>query len=157
MWIRRITVAVAFAAGFLASRPFGCAQTSRPDEKPVVLLNVKKKLTIERQNGTISIIVDATVNGGFSGTISGTMSVSGPVNPSGVVLSAGSNGQAFPFTLSAGERTSATHPPQTGIFTIKTSPGNPTSGTVMYTVAIDPSAQFTTGDSPATVKVVTSP
>jgi hypothetical protein len=66
----------------------------------VVFLNVRKELTIARRNGTISIIVDAAASPGFSGTISGTMSVSGPVNPSGVVLSAGSNGQGFPFTLS---------------------------------------------------------
>lgn len=157
MRIRTIMLAVALAAGFIQSDQVGLAQIAQTGQgKPAIKLLVdQRNLTIDRRAGSMSIVIDAAASDGFSGTIEGTISVSGVTNPSGVKLRAGQIGRGFPFKLTAGHKLSETGAFLT--FTIETSPTNDESGTLSYTVAIDPSTQFTTIDSPTTVKVVTSP
>ena len=155
-----ITIAVLFAATFVARGQVGSGQPAAGavGDKPVVRLTVNlNQLTIEKQSGTISFVVDAAASSGFTGTLSGTITVSAPVNPSGVKLTDGLAPKTFPFTVAAGQKTSDTKPPQTGTFKIATSPKNDQSGTLTYTVYIDPSAQFTAPGSPELVKVVAVP
>ncbi|MGI8742429.1 MAG: hypothetical protein ACR2NN_07625 [Bryobacteraceae bacterium] len=154
-----MTATIAFSILCITGGHYCRAQSGgTADAKPVVTLIVKlNPLTISRRSGIIPIIVDAAAPQGFAGTISGTITISQPSNPSGVLLSAGFGGQTTPFTLTAGQKTSDTTPPQTVELTIRTSPKNPTSGTLTYVVGIDPSARFTSNNSPEEVKVITVP
>lgn len=157
MRIRTITRAAVLALTVILSTQLTDAQLpTTGDSKPVVklLLNLTR-LTIQRQAGTISIVINAAASDGFSGQLAGSITVSAPTNPSGVELSAGSVSQTFAFKLSAGQAISDTR--QLPSFTIKTSPQNHQSGIVMYSVYVDPSDRFMTIDSPTIVKVITVP
>lgn len=116
----------------------------------------QQNLTINRQGGNISFEIDAFASDGFSGTVAGTISVSQPVNSSGVKLTEGSEGKTSRFTLKAGEKTSETKDRQTVTFTVATSPQNQTSGTLLYIVGLDPSEKFLFAE-PQQVKVTTVP
>ncbi len=131
---------------------------SQPPSKPIVSLVVTpEELTIMRKNGSGYFRVDAVASQGFPGSISGTISVSGPSNPSQVQLSDGARGRAFPFTLSAGQKTSETEPPQTGQFAVRTAAQNPTDGTLVYSVTITPSVQYRIDNDVKQVRVKVVP
>jgi hypothetical protein len=147
-----ITLSVC-ATGHLSSAQRGRAA----DRKPMVTLVVRPdNIAIEKQDGRAVMLVDASASEGFDGTISGTMSVSQPVNPYGIQLADGSEGRTYPFTLRAGQKTWQTTPHQTGKFAIATSPKNQAGPYLTYTVGIDPSSQFETGE-PRIVKVLILP
>lgn len=155
--MRGFAISIVFAASMVLTGMSHAQVAGTTDAKPLITLVVNlNRLTINRQNGNISFVIDAASSGNFTGTVSGTMSVCAPVNPSGVQLKEGVRGKTFPFKLTAAQSTS-TKPAQTGTFTIRTSPDNPTSGTVVYVVTVDPSDQFTTANSPQIVKVITTP
>jgi hypothetical protein len=153
-----ITFSAFVADGYGRDAQAGETAQVQSGVKPEVTLIVSlTRLTVERRNGSISFRVDASASEGFSGTISGTITVPEPSNFSGVELTAGSDSKTFPFRLAAGQKTSDTKPPQTGTFTVSTSSTNPTSGTLIYFVTVDPSNSFTTKNSPLEVKVKTNP
>jgi len=136
----------------------GCNQSAGAQVAvlPVVNLSVSStSLTVARQNGTATFTVDASASGGFTGTISGSITVSQPSNPNQVVLDVGSGSQTYNFTLSSGQSTSGTcNVPATNCFTITTSAQNQQSGNLVYTVTIDPSGSYTIGStSPKQVTV----
>lgn len=133
-------------------------QAATSDTKPEVTLVVKPtELTVNKEDGRITFQVDAKASEGFTGTISGTLTVSQPINGTGIHLTQGSDSKTFKFTLAASQKTWETTPPQTGTFTVSTSPTNPAAGTVTYVVTVDPSNQFKAKDSPQMVRVTTVP
>ncbi len=89
---------------------------------PVVNLNVSQtNFTISRQNGTAQFSVDAQAGGGFSNTITGSISISGPSNPGQVTLTQGGSGTSFNFSLQANQSTSGScNQPTTNCFIVKT-------------------------------------
>ena len=108
--------------------------------------------TVPRQNGTCQFVVGAQANGGWNGTVSGTISVSGAGNPNSVLLSAGTAGINPSFTLSALGATQGTcSPPSAFCFTMTSDPNNQNAGTVIYSVILNNST-----DSPPTYTVPTS-
>jgi len=147
-----------FAKNYGWSAQAGHSPQRTVQAKPeVTLIVTPTNLTVERRDGAISFRVDAAASEGFSGTVSGTLTVAQPSNPSGVVLTKGYESKTFPFVLAAGQKTSDTSPPQTGTFMIRTSPTNPTSGTLTYTITVDSSAGFTARNSDFQLKVKTNP
>jgi hypothetical protein len=129
--------------------------------KPQISLSVSsesggpaKGLSVERRNGTISLVVFASASGGFGGTITGSIGVAEPVNGDHIELSKGFQAIEFPFKLAAGETTASTcKPPGNNCFTIATSASNERAGDLTYTVTITPSARYSLTD--ASVKQVT--
>ena len=119
MRISVITAVIAFSTIYVNGGYSGAAQLGgTSDTKPEVALVVNMtELTVNRQDGRIQFQVDAMASEGFTGTISGTITVSQPTNPSGVHLTKGSDSKTFKFTLAAGQKTWKTTPPQTGAFT----------------------------------------
>lgn len=133
------------------------AQEQPPQQafvRPVVsLLVTPSKLTISRSGGRVHFGVDA-VPGRFQGTISGTITVSKPVDFNNVKPVEGQDSRSFPFTLSSktgagSEHTGYTH---TGEYTISAPQGS-RPGTLIYVVSFDPSCEFEAAGSPAWVTV----
>ncbi|HXE15271.1 MAG TPA: hypothetical protein VN633_24315, partial [Bryobacteraceae bacterium] len=107
-------------------------------------------LLIERSNGTITMHLSAALVG-YSQTVQATISISAPMNPSGVNLSQGATGGGgtVPVTLSAVGYID---------FQISTPSSNSQSGTLTYTVTLSTTdSNVTIAGSPMTVTVKTNP
>ena len=123
-------------------------------QKPVVTLRVsQEQIDLLRKNGNVSFEVDASASQGYSGTVSGTISVSEPSNPDRVDLVAGDKSKEFFFALAAGQKMSDTQSSEERTFRISTSPANPTNGTLHWAVTLNPSKEYKTSDSPRSVEV----
>jgi hypothetical protein len=108
-----------------------------------------------QQGQTGQFYANATVTGGFTGTISGTITISQPVNGNSILLDQGGSAQSYSFTLTPGGSTSNTcSAPSVNCFTVMTDPANPNTGTLTYTVSVDPSSQFAVNGSSSPKQVV---
>lgn len=116
--------------------------------KPVVSLVVKETdMSLGVRGGTASFAVYAIAGGGFQGAVSGTITVSEPVNEQRIRLHSGEKPQTFPFTLAAGGATpSSCNGEKKYCFVIATAADNTNAGTLFYTVFLDPSAQYAGGE-----------
>jgi len=120
--------------------------------RPVVsVLVTPSKLTISRSGGRVHFGVDA-VPGRFQGTISGTITVSKPVDFNNVKPVVGQDSRSFPFTLSSKTGTGSGQTGHTGQYTISVPQGS-RPGTLIYVVSFDPSCEFEAAGSPAWVTV----
>ena len=100
--------------------------------------------TLHLQNSTCNFVVGAYAGGGFTGTVSGSITVSAPQNPNGVMLSNGSGSQDYPFTLSAGQSTSGTcNNPPSFCFVVTTDAANHNTGTLTYGVTLNNGTNYT--------------
>jgi hypothetical protein len=126
-------------------------RTARPE---VTLMVRPLSLKLAQRQGAGSFTVDATASGGFSGTISGSITVSEPVNGDRIKLMAGAGPKTFAFRLGAGQNVSGAQPNSSLIFKVETSPSNDRGGVLVYTVSLDPSNQFTTTDPVRQVRIV---
>lgn len=100
-------------------------------------------VTIARSGGRASLLIAASASGGFSGTVSGTVTVSEPINADKVGLAEGTRAQTYPFTLGPGEATPAScSAPVKNCFIIVTSASNNHAGEVFYTITVDPSKAY---------------
>ena len=121
--------------------------------EPVITLRVRpEECDIPRKNGRIAFDIDASASEGFDGTVSGTITVPQAVNPNRVDLIEGADSKQFRFKLAAGQKMSDTQPYENRTYTVRTSPTNSSNGTLVWAVVVDPSAQYTTADSPIVVK-----
>ena len=89
--------------------------------------------TLHLTDSTCNFVVGAYAGSGFTGQVTGTITVSAPENPNNVSLANGSGGQDYPFSLSAGGTTNGTcNSPATFCFTVTTSHTNTNTGSLSY-------------------------
>jgi hypothetical protein len=154
MKISAVTVVIGFS--LFATVIFGLAQktpTVEGKNRPVITLRVRpEECDIPRNNGRILFDIDASASEGFNGTVSGTITVPQAVNPDQVDLIEGANSKEFHFKLAAGQKMSDTQAYENRTYVVQTSPTNPTNGTLVWPVTVDPSAQYETANSPLIVK-----
>jgi hypothetical protein len=145
----RFAMAVALLIGVWTPQTGGAG----PVKAEVSLILSADTLDILRKNGKTYFRVDALASEGFSGTVSGSITVPQASNPDQVELTDGFESKTFQFTLAAGQRISDTQSPENLAFTIRTSPTNPTNGTLQYAVTLNPSTQYMTVNAAKIVKV----
>lgn len=112
--------------------------------------------TIARTSSTCQFVVGAQANGGWQGTVDGTISISDPaLVPNTIFLSAGTSGANVPFTLGQNGSTqgACTPTPNSFCFTVTTDSGNTSSGTVTYSVTLNGGTNYTVASSAQTQQV----
>lgn len=122
-----------------------------PVQASAILSVVVTQLTcsppLMRTSGSCQFVVGASANGNWTGTVSGTITISDPANPSNVLLSDGAMGNpSITFSLTAGQSTTGSCSPSPGnAFCFTMSPGmsNTNSGTVTYTVTLNNGTNYT--------------
>ncbi len=121
------------------------AQPARPATSGKALLALVVSPTscsVARQNGQCQFVIGAATGGGFSGQVTGNLTVSPPTALGNISLSAGTAPLEVNFSLSAIQQTPGACPPsKTGAvycFTIRTSPNNTGSGTLFWGVTLTP-------------------
>lgn len=159
MWkTKAISVAPIVVAACLA-QGWGCAQSeSKASAKPsVTLIVAHDTVDVLRKNGSTYFTFDAQASDGFSGTVSGSITVSQPANGDQVELAEGLQAKNISFTLAAGQRISETQSPENLKFHVRTTRTNPTNGKVIYSVFLNPSNGYGSLKTPriVTVRVVT--
>jgi hypothetical protein len=159
MWKIKRTSVSQFVFVACLVQGYGSAQSeSRAPAKPsITLIVAHDTVDVLRKNGSTYFTFDARASDGFSGTVSGSITVSQPANGDGVELAEGLEGKNISFTLAAGQKLSETQSPENLKFHVRTARTNPTNGQVIYSVFLNPSRDYESIETPriVTVRVVT--
>jgi hypothetical protein len=137
-----------------------CQETQASPQSPTTVkayatLSVaNQNLTIEKDNGSASIVVTVATQAAPS-SLTATVNISAPANPSNISLGQGNTAGSHEYTIAGGSSDSSYS------FPITTTGTNPNSGTLTYTVSLSLTGSsgntYQVAGSPITVTVKTNP